>query len=158
MLLSLLVDDLHGTLRALVPIDIARTGGAPGHVFLDHGATDGQKLRNVVLVEVGPVVILQVVPVINPVHQVVLPALELRHWDLLSHALRDQLALALARVCIDLAVWVVMLNHIYLARDLLIELRYNLVGAAEEEVLRLRRVVMLVLGRWWAYFPADARL
>ena len=39
------------------------------------------------LVEVGPVIVLQIVPIIDPVHQVVLAALELRHRDLLSHAL-----------------------------------------------------------------------
>ena len=51
-----------------------------------------------------------------------------------------------------------MLDHINLAGDLPTELWYNLVGSTEEEVLRLLWVVVLVLGRRWAYFPADTRL
>ena len=51
-----------------------------------------------------------------------------------------------------------MLDHVHLAGDLPTELWYNLVGSTEEEVLRLLWVVVLVLGRRWAYFPTNARL
>ena len=81
------------------------------------------------LVEVGLIVLIKIVAFANFEDHVVFTALGKPKWNLLPGALRDITPLNLTWISINLAVWIIVSDHLRRSTDLLAELRHNIVSS-----------------------------
>mmetsp|Transcript_5237 Transcript_5237/g.6415 ORF Transcript_5237/g.6415 Transcript_5237/m.6415 type:complete len:210 (-) Transcript_5237:1242-1871(-) len=143
-LLSYFLHIAHGS--TALGVGGMRRGPVEG-VRRAHAATCRKDVHHVELVEVGLIVLVQVIPVAHAVHRIVFAPTSLRNWHRLLDASRHLTTSKTGRVSLNLVKWVVVAHHVGLPRDLAIEDGDNVVGSLEQAVLGGRALVEFALSQ-----------
>ena len=109
MLLRMIVDDVHGIVRVLIR---SSTLSRYSRIRHDHRAANTQKIHHVELVEIGLVIRLEVESVTDFIHEVVFSTFARGERNLLYSSLLYLLKLICGWICVNLIVWVIMIDHL----------------------------------------------